>query len=226
MNKRFTVMNHEFTNTGGNCMVSSFTVYDKQLNATRCVLVNEEGFVLATVDYICNEIQFENVEEERAVIIDNWTLDCLTTEPSYDQPQFTEEEFALYKYCQFEFYKEYCKYFNTKVKLMVHELPGEMYNELGMDAILWHDRNEEYVTTDGYQAYFNDAYDAAGWENACKELQQIKDFQLWHCEQAAKEELYEERYVLSFAGRSVKLPYDADTFDAVDSLLTRIIEEW
>lgn len=226
LNERFAVVSHEFNNTGGNCMVSTFAVYDKQQNVTRYVMVGDEGFSLTTVDTVFGEDFFETDEERDAAIIGSWTFDCLTTEPSYDQPQFTEEEWHLYKHCQFEFYKKYCKYFDTKVQLAVNELPGEMYNELGIDAIEWHIENEQYVTTDGYIAFVNPQYTSYRKQVLDKELQQIKDFSEWHENQAAKSELYGEHYTISFNGRSVKLPYDADVFTAIDDLLKNTIEEW
>ena len=225
MNERFAVVNHEFTNTGGNCMVSSFAVYDRQQKVTRYVMVGDEGFSLTTVDIICGEDFFETDEERDAAVLDSWTFDMLTSEPSYCQPQFTEEEFALYKYCQFEFYKKYCEYFKTNIRLTVDELPGEMYNELGVVAIAWHVENEQLVSTDGYKVYPSPYYSERK-AAIDRELRQIKDFSSWHEEQAAREELYGDHYMVSFNGRSVKLPYDADTFNAIDDLLKNVIKEW
>ena len=78
INKRFAVIDHEYYNTGGNCMVSIFTVFDKQNNATRYVLMNDEGFQLATVDVICNDEMFETDEERDAAILGYWSIDDLT----------------------------------------------------------------------------------------------------------------------------------------------------
>ena len=226
MNKRFMVTNHEFVNTGGNSMVSVFTVYDKQQKATRYVMTAEEGGSLQAVDTVNGDFQFESYDEECEAVIDNWSFDDLTTQPFPCSKEFTDEEFELYKYCQFEFYKENCKYFGTKVYITVDQLPQALYNELGEAAAAWHYHNAQLVATDGYHVWPSSYYNAESYEQSYRELQQVTDFQQWHCEQAAKEELYDEYYVLSFAGRSVKLPYDADAFDAVDNLLTRIIEEW
>lgn len=207
-------------------MVSIFNVYDKQENKTVYVLMNDEGFSLQTVDTICNDELFETDEELHAAILGEWSLDDLTSEPSYDQHQFTEEEFALYKHCQFEFYKEDCKYFKRWIHLPIDQLPGEMYNELGMDAIEWHHEHQQLVSTNGYEVKPSEYYKPGVTVEVDKNLQQVIDFDDWHKQQAAIEELYEEHYVLSFAGHSVKLPYDADVFSAIDDLLKNVIKEW
>lgn len=226
LNKRFAVINHEYYNTGGNCMVSIFTVFDKQNNATRYVLMNDEGFQLATVDVICNDEMFETDEERDAAVLGYWSVDDLTTEPSYDQHQFTDEEWELYKHCQFEFYVKDCKYFNRDVKLPVNQFPQEMLDNLHKDIVAWHIENECDLSTDGLDVYVSQQYADYRKQVLDKELQQIKDFSEWHENQAAKSELYGEHYTISFNGRSVKLPYDADVFNAIDNLLKNTIEEW
>lgn len=221
MNKKFAVMNHEYYNTGGNCMVSIFTVYDKQEKATKYVLMNDEGFNLATVDHVSNyDLLVENDIDVDDVILGSWTFDVLTNEPSFDQHQFTEEEYALYKYCQFEFYKKDCEYFNRWTNIPVDWLPGEMYNELGQEAALWHDQNHQLVSTNGYEVKASEYFDPEAWHQHCKELQQLKDFQSWH-DEYYKYDDYDD-YVLSVAGRSVKLSFNADTYEAVAKLLKNI----
>lgn len=226
LNKRFAVINHEYYNTGGNCMVSSFTVFDKQSNTTKYVLMNDEGFQLATVDVVGNDEMFETDEERDAAVLGYWSLDELTMEPSFDQHQFTDEEWELYKYCQFEFYKKNCKYFDRKVYLPADQLTVELHSKLDVEVIKWHDENEQLFSTDGYTVEVSSTCDIEQVVRFGRELQQIKDFRDWHLDQAARSELYGEYYVVSFNGRSVKLPYDADTFNAIDDLLKDTIEEW
>ena len=224
--KRYSVINHEFDNTGGNCMVSTFTVYDRKDNVSRYIMMNDEGFSLTTVDTIRCEEWFITDEERDSTIIASWSFEDLTCDPSFDQYQFSEEEFELYKYCQYEFYKKFCAYFKQTVEVDVNDLPNELYSKLGEEAAEWHKINEYYVSTDGYTVKPHPYFDAERWHEDRKRLQQIRDFNDWHKQQAAIEELYDEHYVLSFAGRSVKLPYDADVFSAIDDLLKNIIKEW
>lgn len=226
MNKRFAVTDHEYFNTGGNCMVSIFTVYDKQKNATRYVLMNEEGFQFATADTIRNDEMFETDEERDATMLGYWSLNDLTMEPCWDQHQFTDEEWELFKYCQFEFYKEDCKYFNRKVHLPAEHLTVELHQQLAAEVIEWHYKNAQLFATDGYTVEPSSFCDVEQVVRLGRELQQIKDFRDWHLTQAADSELYGEHYVISFNGRSVKLPYDADTFNTIDDLLKNTIEEW
>ena len=239
MSKRFIVTNHEFINTGGGIMVSVFSVYDTVDNVTRYVLCNEEGFALQTVNTVTMDAH-DIVSDEMmdSIIVGNWTWDMLTSEPSHGQHLFTEEEFELYKFCQFEYYRRYCKYFNTTVNLSLEDLPFEMHNQLSFDYITWLIEEGQLVETDGYKAIINSRYtppapDYSPREDLERQLQEIKDFRKWFNDlvgpQADEEDiqkLYGTFITISVAGNSVKIPFDAVTCNNIDTVLKQAIEEW
>lgn len=242
MTEKFTVTNHEYINTGGNTMVSIFTVYDHQENLSRYVIANEEGFSLQTIDTITCELADFSDEMMEKVILCNYAWSVLTTEPCWDQPQFADEDWELFKYCQFAFYKEDCRYFKTKVRLPINELPTALFQEyITADYFEWAKDNDPCVETDGYIVYLNESYEPpvedtkaeSPSENLDRQLQDIKDFRRWFNDligpRASEEDLqklYEGFITISVAGNSVKLPFDADVFNNVDHVLKRAIEEW
>ena len=59
-----------------------------------------------------------------------------------------------------------------------------------------------------------------------KMLEAVREFKEWHDTTAGVEDLYERNYTLMFAGHIVDLPYNADVWDAVDTMLERTIRDW
>lgn len=233
MNEKFTVVDHDYINTGGNTMVSVFTVYDKSIKATRYVCCNEEGFNVMTFDTIRNEPPADMDYDEFIVESHNW--DALTSDPCWDQHQFSNEDFLLYKHCQFEFYKSDCKYFGIKVELPIEWLPGELYNELGMDAIEWHKEHGDLVKTDGYKVWPSEGYEppVAPVEIEIDDYtNEIIDFKKWFDDTINEafatntiETLYDKPITIVFNGRALQLSFAAAEYNAISDALKRIIDE-
>ena len=223
-------------------MVSIFTVYDHTENASRYVIANEEGFNWQTADTVSNsDFTLDNDELIKKVVLGSWTWDALTSEPCWDQHQFEDDEFELFKYCEFEFYKKDCKYFGTKVRLSIDKLPNELYSKLSEDYIRWSHEEGVGCLTDGYEVFMDAGYepptnkddDIGPYDNLAIQLQEIKNFRKWfndligpNATEEKLQELYESFITISVAGNSVKLPFDAENFNNIDTVLERCIEEW
>ena len=224
LNKRYAVINHEYYNTGGNCMVSTFTVFDKRLNMVRYILLNDEGLNLASVDFVSNDDMFETDEERDSAIIGSWALDDLR------DCEFDAETYELFKYCQFEFYKENCRYFNRCEKLPVDELPKNLFDDISPVAVEWHRQHDIDVETNGYEVFVDVGYLQYLRElETERELQDIKDFKQWHdglCADGVIEQLYGTYYTISVGGNSVKVPFGAGQFNHIVDLLDETIQEW
>lgn len=67
-------------------------------------------------------------------------------------------------------------------------------------------------------------------ENFDRELQDIKDWKEWHDTIPTDDQLllsmYNEDYVISLGGKTISIPFNADTFDAIDQLIRMTIKEW
>ncbi len=231
-NDKYYVTNHDYFNTGGGCMVSIFTVYDRSINATRFVTANDEGFNYATADTISCAEEFDFDELDK-IILEAHDWDALTCEPAPWQHNFNDDDWALFKYCQFEFYKKDCQRHKTKVKLPVEWLLPELYTKLAPAAIEWLHANEQDVETDGEHVFMPDAYVSWQSEQLDKQLQAIKDFKQWFDDlvndafaEDAIERLYHHNIKLTFNGREVELPFEARTYEAVRDMLKDVIEDW
>lgn len=205
-------------------MVSTFTVFDKRLNMVRYILLNDEGLNLASVDFVSNDDMFETDEERDSAIIGSWALDDLR------DCEFDAETYELFKYCQFEFYKENCKYFNRCEKLPVDELPKNLFDDISPVAVEWHRQHDIDVETNGYEVFVDVGYLQYLRElETERELQDIKDFKQWHdglCADGVIEQLYGTYYTISVGGNSVKVPFGAGQFNHIVDLLDETIEEW
>ena len=234
-NERFTVINHDYMNTGGNTMVSIFSVYDHTENVTRWVIANEEGFNWQTADTISNcDFTLDNDEMIKKIVIGSWNWEALTTEPCWDQHQFTDEEWELFKYCQFEFLKKDCEYFGTKVRLALNELPTDLLVHLPHDYVIWAERECVGCLTDGYEVYMDDSYEPP--VQKCDEslldderkraLTDMKDFSQWLKELNYDPISFGNYITVAVAGNSVKIPLHADTYELLDRFLEKAIEEF
>lgn len=242
MEKRFIVTNHEYMNTGGNCMVSIFAVYDTKENVSRWVIANELGFSYQTADTISNcDFQMDCDEIVDKVVLESHNWDALICDPSYDQHLFEDDEFELYKYCEFEFYKKDCKYFNNRVRLGTNQLPNDLFNRLTPEYIAWANLEGVGCLTDGFDVFMDEGYeqpiikaeDYNPHDDLERQLQEIKNFRKWfndllgpNATEEKLQELYEGYITISVAGNSVKLPFDAENFNNIDTVLKRCIEEW
>lgn len=159
-NDKFIVVDHEYYNTGGNCMVSIFQVYDVDANATRYVICGDTDFSWQTANTIYNEfLQLDCDENINKIVLGSWSYSALTTEPSWDQRLFEDEQWEMFKYCQFEHYKKDCKYFKTTVSLPIDELPPELFRKyITPEYITWANKNDWKVQTDGEQVFLNESY--------------------------------------------------------------------
>lgn len=226
-NKRFIVTNHEYFNTGGSIMVSIFAVYDTTDNATRWVIANDEGFNWQTADTVSNsDFTLDCDELIDKVVLGSWSWEALTSEPAPLDHQFTEDEFELFKYCEYEFYKKDCKYFGRRVRVSADRLPNNLYVQLTSGCVDWHNDHGEDFLTDGENVYVSQAYLEYRQAKNDMELQLVDDFKKWLDIASYEPESLGEYITVAVAGNSVKIPMHADTYDKLDTFLKNVIEEW
>jgi hypothetical protein len=141
----YQVQSHDYTNTGGGCMVSTFQVWLSDENKTLFVHVNEEDVTLATCDYINYDIDYEERTQIETVRIKE--LDK------------TNQYFELYRYCVLEYVKRNCKRYNYNVYLTYDMLPDNLQQELTAEYLKWHYENiGNTFETDGYDLFLSEEY--------------------------------------------------------------------
>lgn len=232
-NDKFIVVDHEYYNSGGNCMLSIFQVYDVDANATRYCICGDDSFSWQTANTIYNEfLQLDCEENINKLVLGSWCYSALTSDPSFDMHQFTNEQWEMFKYCQFEHYKKDCKHFDIKVNIPIDELPPALYNTLTDDYKDWAKENDWYVDTDGEQVFLNESYVAPEDkeqidEDRIKVLKDIRSFTIWY--ESLQYAPYRDdiNYItIAVAGDSVKIPFHADTYELLSAFLKDVIKDF
>ena len=210
---KFQVIGYEYLNTGGNCMVGIHDVWLPDEKKVVYVYTNEEGSTISTVDYIRHALEIDDYDELVMDYID------------WGRATGYETYFELYRRCLSDYTKDDCKYFGITRGLPYHLLSDELQKQIDADYIVYCETEHGgLINTDGHKVVVYPDYENTADED--KQLEAIKEFKRWHDTIAGVEKYYEEEYTLTFAGRTIKLPFMADVWDAVDRLLERTIEEW
>ena len=231
-NEKYYVTNHDYLNTGGGCMVSIFTVYDRKLNATRYIVANDEGFNVQTADTIHCAEEFDQEELDK-IVLEAHSWSTLTCEPAPWEMLFEDDDWKLYKYCQFEFYKRDCRHCRYQVDMPVEWLSPELYDSLTTECKEWLRAHDEHVKTDGERVYLPQEFSQWLTERDNKRLQALKDFKEWLDSLVGAdnpeddiERCYNHCFTLSFMGKSAELPFYAETYENISELLDSTIKDW
>ena len=218
----FNVLDYEYLNTGGNAMVGIHEVYLPVENRTVYIYTNEEGATMSTVDYIRKEIPNYDYDKYQLENVD------------WNRITGFEKYFNLYRYCHNQYLKDDCRYFDTAYGVQYHLLSDELQKKVDADYLVWSESESDgLIRTNGVDIIEDEGYRAQFEEYTDERLQAIKDFKQWHwqltaeCTEDELQEIYDKGfYSIRFNGKRIRLPYDADTFNAIDDLLARVIEQW
>ena len=215
----FKVVDYQYLNTGGNTMVGIHEVWLPAECKTVYCFTNEEGCTISPVDYIRKEIDADVIHTE-----------------DYDWGRVTgyEVRFELLRRCFNDYTKDDCKEFGITRRVPWYLLSDELQKKVDADYLAWSEAESDgMVETNGVDIVEDPDYVSHFESETDKQLQEIKDFREWHnnlvninTTDDELDELYNKEYTLTIDGRSIKLRYDADTFNHVDDLLKRVIEQW
>lgn len=210
---KYKVLRYQYLNTGGNTMVGIHDVWLPDEKKVVYVYTNEEGSTIATVDYIREELDIDDYDELQLDYVD------------WGRITGYEKYFELYRHCHSQYLVDDCKYFGITRCVPYHLLSDELQRQIDVDYRRYCEAEQGgLIETDGKKIINYPDYEPPTADG--KKLQAIKKFQQWHNSVAANEDYYEEEYTLTLAGHTIKLPFYAEVWDAVDSLLTRTIEDW
>ena len=139
----YQVMNHEYLNTGGHCMVSVFEVWLPDENRTVFVNVGEEYCTITTVNHIMRDLEIDDY--------DKITVATLYYKES-DDCTVTDKYFELGRYCLFEYLKKDCQYMGYTESLpFVWLLPEYQQQISSLERQFVEDECGDYFCTDGYR---------------------------------------------------------------------------
>lgn len=214
----YKVLSHDYTHTGGNCMVSTFQVWLEDENKTVFLHMTKEGGTLATCDYINHEID----------IVEDMMLENFNVELIGDDDKYLE----LYRYCYFEYLKKDCIKFRTSYSVRLIMFPTEYLSNIRNEYIEWHLENiGDCFETNGYELILDPSYVEPDPEILeAKAMLQYMDsvFDEWH--EAFDESLNEKFYNLdasvTFGEKTFAIKNCAAIYEAIQSCLKEFIDNY
>lgn len=222
-NERFQVMNVEYENTGGGCMVLVATVYDSLVNNVRYVLCNEETINFTTVDYVFSEVEYEdrmliayyNMEEHEAYV-------------SCSGKAESTELNELFEYCWLEFIKRDCKRYKTTVCRNTNDIPLELKKLMPVGYEEWLNENGLLVETDGEKIIVDSGFKTKSPEQ--RDLESLQDYLVnWMTGNEYNDEKWNEFYnqqiLLGFGNRMVVIENTAAAYNSLIMCIREILSE-
>lgn len=229
MTKKFSIIDNEYLNTGGNCMVNITTVYNSEEKAMQYIYINEECLVIASYDYIRNEVPTE-LECDDFVLLDI-SQDDFTTEPSFDyihKYEMDDDVAALLLDCMEAFIKNYVKHNKQNYFTTADKLPEVLYKQLTDDYIKWLNEREQLIETDGYKIIVDDRYSKADEPNAiaAKELQQHMAENITRLDRTddERDEFYREKLQIIYCGKMFTFENGADIYNGLEDFVKCVID--
>lgn len=226
-NGRFQVIDECYENTGGGIYVYVATVYDASIKATRFVSYNDEGNQMTTVDFIFNDIDYDDSmiiacynEEERKVFDDKgeWIMDN----------DFEE----LFEYCWREWIKRDCKRFNAIKCFNPEGLPLALKRQMPAGYTEWLNDNGLLVETDGEKIIVDVSFkiDTEKHEPYIYDLMKLKEymeheFSTMDDGEEERETFYNRKASISFGDKIVILDNCAAVWTALKDAIDYIISQ-
>lgn len=229
-NEKFTVVDHKYFNTGGNTMVSVFTVYDHAQNVSRYVIAGDEAISYQTADTVTNcDLMLDTDERINAIVLDTYTFEQLTYDFSGNGSRVDGYLFDLLKYCEYEHYKQDCKHYGYKQNVAIESLPAELLSRLSEDYINWARAEGAGCYTDGYDVYMDTNYEPPVVDNrhapAPTDIEQFVSFLDSYVRE--NEVAFGARSYITVAvsGDSIKIPLNDDSLTLLLDFLGGVAEK-
>lgn len=210
----YQVQSHDYVNTGGWCMVSTFQVWLSDENKTLFVHVNEEYATLATCDYINNDIDYDERMQIESVRIEE--LDK------------ANQYFELYRYCVLE----HAKRDGCNIHLTYDMLPDNLQQELTAEYLKWHYENiGNTFETDGYDLFLSEEY-----AEPDAEIIQAKEMLKYMADEMNKtdtdnnekllERFYNLKIIIGFGDKVATFDNGAAIYSALNNCLKEFIDNY
>lgn len=208
------VVEHDYMNTGGGCMVSVFYVVLHDEKESLYVIVNEEGGTISTTDFIRHDIAFADWMVVESVQFENLTID--------------NKYFELYQMCAFKYFEKDCRRYSSNSHLPLHLFPKKMVDALPAGYIKWHQATVgSTFETNGYEIILDQSWqDDNSPIGAASEIIEYMstEFDAW-TKSDRDEAFYNKMFTIGFGDVAHKFNNNAGTYQAVLKCLKTIIDE-
>ena len=232
MATNYQIINDEYLNTGGNCMVHISTVYFKPLKQTQYVYINEEYLIVSNYDYIRNELPHATTTDDFVLYV--LAIENLAHEPSFDNHQMLElpEEITELLFdCYLLFIRAYCKYTSKNYECRLDALPSELYNKVSREYSRWLAEKELDPVTDGYNIIIHQEYVAEtdyddDGKAAVEFKQQLMEMRATADESEEQfEKFYDEKITIVIQNKAYHLSMNAAVWNGLVEYADYIISE-
>lgn len=141
----YSVISHNYENTGGHCMISVFEVWLPDENRTVFVNVGEGYCTITTVNHIMSDIEIDDFDKITVATLNYREVDdCIVT----------NDYFKLCRHCLFEHLKKDCKYCGYRESLPYEWLlPAFKVQVLLIERQFVEDECSGTFDTDGYHVW-------------------------------------------------------------------------
>lgn len=234
MTNNYQIINNEYFNAGGHCMVNITDVYNKQLKTMQHVFINEEYLVVASYDYVRNICPDDMDCDD--FVVHSIELQQFTHEPSFDNHSMNnmpEDIVDLLSDCLLLFIREWCKYTKDNFICRLDSLPKELYDQVSREYSHWLAENELDPVTDGYKIIIDEQYTAL-IESDTPNGHAANDL-LNHLAEEIKrmdtddekqlEEWYEEKLQIIYCGKLFTFANGADVYNGLQEFAKYVISE-
>ena len=227
INNRFSLLDHNYMNTGGGCMTSVFSVYDKTARVMRYLVANDEGYNWQAMDTVSHEPPAD-------IDYDEVVLECNDWDKLYNE--YAEHEdcdmYKLIKFCQFEFIRRNYTSTGAWAELLVRDVPKEFYDTIDAKQLAWHVVNQQRICTNGYKLRPNSLCPSPE-ELEDDKLKAIKNFKQWLDDLIDEgfatdtiENYYSDKFTIVFRDHALHLDFDAVTYQSISDVLKYVIEQY
>ena len=220
---KYKVLSHEFSNTGGNCMVDIAEVWLTEVNKTVYVYTNEECCSIYSVDYIGNSLEVDDYDEI--------TIDSINYRELITVQLINNIYYELYRDCLNNFAKEYFNKYKICIYLPFVLLTDDLQKQITLDYRRWHEENvSRLYKTEGEHVILDGSYLQNEESQEEKEKLTFALWQLKHAHKQLLEAWQEARYIdLNQLKANDKYPFyhsfdELEVADWVDSVVDELFK--
>lgn len=205
------ILDHQFINSGGGIMVSVFTVWHYGLKQVVFASVDEESFIISTVnDLLYDASDLIDIEGYQQLLNVSYSDLVEGRKPNeYD---------ALVTYCRFEYLKKLCVHYKQTVCVPYHQLPTRLKESY--DTMCFVQDTSVLVETNGYEVLIDNP-DTIKLQQLHRYMTSTVEFVLSKSHDAS--ELESMRVIIGFGDQIISIGSTADTYKALLKCVERLL---
>lgn len=212
----YKMLDNEYWNSGGGCMVNITTIFDLDNKKTLYVMLNEEGGTLCSADYIRFDVDYDEVDT-----IDSFSYDTIEPQHCF---------FELYQDCWREYAKADFKKYQNYSRVPLKFLPEDLKSQLTADYIAWcNEESDGCIETNGNRVVMDDNYcepdpDIVAAKNLLDYMHE--EMAKMDGTEEEQQQFYDIPITLTFGNRAFSTTNCAAIYSALEDCLKYFIDQY